>query len=58
MGSYLSVMPINQLRMQVGVRSYSKCYYIWPDYSLLAKKHKLVLNWYLKDSVASLEDIL
>ena len=57
MSSYLSAMPINKLQMQVGVRSYSKCYYIWTDFSVLAKKHKLVLNWYLINYVASLEDI-
>ena len=57
MSSYLSAMPINKLQMQVSVRSYSKCYYIWTDCSVLAKKHKLVLNWYLINYVASLEDI-
>ena len=57
MSSYLSAMPINKLQMQVSVRSYSKCYYIWTDFSVLAKKHKLVLNWYLINYVASLEDI-
>ena len=43
--------------MQVGVRSYSKCYYFWPDFSVIAKKHKLLLNCHLKNYVASLEDI-
>lgn len=57
MGSYLSTLPINKLRMQVGVRSYSNYYYIWPDSILLAKKLKLVLNCYLKNFVASIEDI-
>ena len=58
MGSYLSTLPINKLRMQVGVRSYSNYYYIWPDFILLAKKLKLVLNCYLKNFVAITEDIL
>lgn len=58
MGSYLSTLPINKLRMQVGVRSYSNYYYIWPDFILLAKKLKLVLNCCLKNFVAITEDIL
>ena len=57
MSSYLSAKQINMLRLQVGVRSYSKCHYIGIDFIVLAKKHKLVLNCHLKNYVASLEDI-
>ena len=54
--NFLSAMPINEW-MQVGVRSYSKCYCIWPDFSVLAKRHKLVLNCHLKKYVNNFEDI-
>ena len=55
MSSYFSA--INKLWIQMGMRFYPKCYYIWPDFSVLANKQKLILNCCLKNDVASLEDI-
>ena len=55
MSSYLSAMLINNLQMQVGVRSYTKCSYILLDFSVLANKVSFELP--SKKYVASLKQI-
>ena len=40
------VMPVNQLRGQLGVRFFSMCYCIWPGVGILARKIRLVMDWH------------
>ena len=46
--SYLSVAPADQLRMQLGVRSYFKWYYTQPEIGALANKIRSAWNLHLK----------
>ena len=36
--NYILKMPVDKMQLQVDGRSYSKCYYIWPGFRVLAKK--------------------
>ena len=42
----LSVTPVNQLKRQLGVRLFYRWYYTWPGVGILARKSRLVRNWY------------
>ena len=48
MSRYLLVTPVDQLRRQLGVRCYSKWYYIWPGVDVLARNSRSALNLYSK----------
>ena len=43
-GKYLSIMPVNQLQRQQGVRFFSPRYYTQPGVGILAWKNMLVMN--------------
>ena len=40
-------MPVDQLGSLLDVRFFSMCYYTWPGVSILVRKNRFVMNWYI-----------
>ena len=47
-GRYPSLTPVDQLRMKLGMKSYSSWYYTSSEFVVLAKKNRFALNMHLK----------